>query len=71
MKSKLNKSINIIYEIILILLIQRNFRISNTVETKKKVYTNNLKLALKFNFDGIYIPSFIKVLNYKNIPRKF
>ena len=29
---------------------------------RRKVYiSNNLKLALKFNFDGIYIPSFIKV----------
>ena len=38
---------------------------------RRKVYiSNNLKLALKFNFDGIYIPSFTKILNYKNIPKK-
>ena len=35
---------------------------------RRKVYiSNNLKLALKFNFDGIYIPSFNKILKYKNI----
>ena len=70
---KLNKSINIIY---------RNY--SNTFNTKeilelvtlckrqrRNVYiSNNLKLALKFNFDGVYIPSFVKILNYKNIPKK-
>ena len=70
---KLNKSINIIY---------RNY--SNKFNTKeilelvvfckkqgRKVYiSNNLKLALRFNFNGIYIPSFKKVLNYKNIPKK-
>ena len=70
---KLNRSVNIIY---------RNY--SNTFDTKeisklvtfcrgqrRKIYiSNNLKLALKFNFDGIYIPSFTKILNYKNIPKK-
>tara|TARA_B100000989_G_scaffold273552_1_gene231789 strand:+ start:1128 stop:1664 length:537 start_codon:yes stop_codon:yes gene_type:complete len=70
---KLDKSVNIIY---------RNY--SNTFNTReisnlvtfcrgqrRKVYiSNNLKLALKFNFDGIYIPSFAKILNYKNIPKK-
>ena len=70
---KLNKSINIIY---------RDY--SNRFNTKeilelvafckkqgRKVYiSNNLKLALRFNFDGVYIPSFNKILNYKNIPKK-
>ena len=70
---KLNKSIRIIY---------RNY--SNKFNTKeilqlvafckkqgRKVYiSNNLKLALKFNFDGIYIPSFNKLLKYKNISKK-
>ena len=32
--------------------------------------SNNLKLALKFNFDGVYIPSFNKTLKYKNIIKK-
>ena len=71
--SKLNKSINIIY---------RNY--SNKFNTKdilelvtickrqrQKVYiSNTLKFALKFNFDGIYIPSFNKILIYKNITKK-
>ena len=71
--SKLNKSINIIY---------RDY--SNKFSTKdilelvaickkqrRKVYmSNNLKVALKFNFDGIYIPSFNKMLRYKNITKK-
>ena len=70
---KLNKTINIIY---------RNYssrfnkkEISQLVtfckKQGRKVYiSNNLKLALRFNFDGIYIPSFNKTLNYKNIPKK-
>ena len=70
---KLNKSINIIY---------RNYSTKfNTIEIlelvnfckkqRRKVYiSNNLKLALKFNFDGVYIPAFNKILNYKNIPKK-
>ena len=70
---KLNKTINIIY---------RNY--SNSFNKKeilqlvtfckkqrRKVYiSNNLKLALRFNFDGIYIPAFNKTLNYKNISKK-
>ena len=70
---KLDKSINIIY---------RNY--SNKLDTKeilelvslckkqrRKVYiSNNLKTALKYNFDGIYIPSFNKILKYKNIKKK-
>ena len=70
---KLKKSINIIY---------RNYSSRfNTKEIlqlvtfckkqKRKVYiSNNLKLALKFNFDGVYIPSFNTISNYKNIPKK-
>jgi len=72
---KLDKSINIIY---------RNY--SNKFNTKevlelvslckrqrRKVYiSNSLKLALRYNFDGVYIPSFNKILKYKNIrKRKF
>ncbi len=70
---KLNKSINIIY---------RNY--SNKFNTEellqlvifckkngRKVYiSNNLKLALRFKFDGVYIPSFNKSLKYKNIIKK-
>ena len=70
---KLNKSINIIY---------RNYSASfNTIEIlelvnfckkqRRKVYiSNNLKLALKFNFDGVYLPSYNKILKYKNIKKK-
>ncbi len=70
---KLNKTINIIY---------RNYSSSfNTKEIlqlvtfckkqRRKVYiSNSLKLALRFNFDGVYIPAFNKILNYKNIPKK-
>ena len=32
--------------------------------------SNNLKLAIKFKADGIYIPSFNKILNYSNIEKK-
>ena len=70
---KLNRTINIIY---------RNYsnRFNNKEilqlvtfckKQRRKVYiSNNLKLALKFNFDGVYIPAFNKTLNYKNIPKK-
>ena len=70
---KLNRSINIIY---------RNYsetfnkkEILNLVtfckRQRRKVYiSKNLKLALRFNFDGIYIPSFDKILNYKNISKR-
>jgi len=69
---KLQKSVNIIY---------RNYsskfnpkEISRLVSfckrQRRKVYiSNNLKLALKFNFDGIYIPSFNGIQNYRNIPK--
>ncbi len=70
---KLDKLISIIY---------RNY--SNKISEKeikylvdfcksqrRKVYiSNNLKLALKFNFDGIYIPSFNKTLKYENIYKR-
>ena len=70
---KLNKSINIIY---------RNY--SNKLNRKelfelvtfckkqsRKVYlSNNLKIALRFDFNGVYIPSFNKLLKYKNISKK-
>ena len=70
---KLNPSISIIY---------RNYidkvnikEIKNLLDcckrTNRKVYiSNNLKLALKFNFSGIYIPSSNKLLNFKNLTKK-
>tara|TARA_B100000575_G_scaffold3682_1_gene2784 strand:+ start:1122 stop:1670 length:549 start_codon:yes stop_codon:yes gene_type:complete len=72
---KLNKSINIIYR-----NYSKKFNIKEILELvnfckkqRRKVYiSNNLKLALRFNFDGVYIPSIDKMLRYKNInKRKF
>ena len=38
---------------------------------RRKVYiSNNLKDAIKYNFDGLYIPSFVKNLRFRNITRK-
>ena len=38
---------------------------------RRKVYiSNNLKEAIKYNFDGLYIPSFHKQLRFKNIIKK-
>ena len=70
---KLNKSINIIYR-----NYSSRFNINEVLQLvtfckkqRRKVYiSNNLKLALKFNFNGVYIPSFNKILNFKNIPKK-
>ena len=38
---------------------------------RRKVYiSNNLKDAIKYNFDGLYIPSFYKQLRFHNITKK-
>ena len=38
---------------------------------RRKVYiSNNLKDAIKYNFDGLYIPSFYKQLRFQNIVKK-
>jgi len=38
---------------------------------RRKVYiSNNLKDAIKYNFDGLYIPSFDKLLRFQNIIKK-
>ena len=38
---------------------------------RRKVYiSNNLKDAIKYNFDGLYIPSFHKQLRFQNITRR-
>jgi len=69
----LNKRVNLIY---------RNYQnINPDIEIKKIKYfcklhkrkifiSNNLKMALKYDLDGLYIPSFNKNLNYKNISFK-
>ena len=38
---------------------------------RRKVYiSNNLKAAIKYNFDGLYIPAFQKHLRFQNITKK-
>ncbi len=40
-------------------------------KNRRKVYiSNNLKDAIKYNFDGLYIPSFQKQLRFQNITKK-
>ena len=63
-------------------LIYRNYRKKNEPEelkklvincrnNRRKVYiSNNLKDAIKYNFDGLYIPSFYKQLRFQNITKK-
>ena len=70
---KLSSKISIIY---------RNYNKKNDPEelrklvihcknNRRKVYiSNNLKDAIKFDFDGLYIPSFNKHLGFQNITRK-
>ena len=66
----LDKNINIIY---------RNYNELNVDTTIKKIkgicksenrklfISNNLKIALRFNLDGLYLPAFNKIAKYKNI----
>ena len=66
----LNKKINIIYrnykEINICTIIKKIKELCN--QTGRKLYiSNNLKIALKFNLDGLYLPAFNNKLNYKNI----
>ena len=63
-------------------LIYRNYNKKNDPEelkklvihcknNRRKVYiSNNLKDAIKHNFDGLYIPSFHKQLRYRNMIKK-
>jgi thiamine-phosphate pyrophosphorylase len=75
--SQLGKNINIIY---------RNYKNSCDFETilklkeycKKSYYklyiSNNFKLSIKFNLDGVYIPSFNKKINFvqkHSLPKNF
>ena len=42
--------------------------VANCKKNRRKVYiSNSLKDAIKYNFDGLYIPSFNKCLNFRNI----
>ena len=66
----LDKKINIIYrnykEINLDPIIRKIKETCN--KTHRKFYiANNLKAALKFNSNGLYLPAFNSKLNYKNI----
>ena len=70
---KLNKNIALIY---------RNYKENYNLKLIKKIRTfclkqnrefyisNNLKIALNLNLDGVYIPSFVKLCNYKNLSTK-
>tara|TARA_B100001029_G_C14925073_1_gene374260 strand:+ start:255 stop:800 length:546 start_codon:yes stop_codon:yes gene_type:complete len=70
---KLNKNIALIY---------RNYKENYDVNSIKKLknfckknkrelfISNNLKIALKLDLDGIYIPAFNKLRNYKNLNTK-
>ena len=67
---KINKSINIIYRNyrkktdIKILLLLKNY----CRRKKQKIFlANNFKLAKNLKLDGVYFPSFNKILNTKNI----
>ncbi len=71
--SNINKRINIIY---------RNYNkkdhLNNLIKIKnickkkrlKLFVSNNLKLALKLGLDGLYLPSFNKILKYNNISHR-
>ena len=67
---KLDKKINIIF---------RNYKITNIDSEVKKIkklckstnrkifVAGNIKIALKYRLDGLYIPAFDNKLNYKNL----
>ena len=70
---KLNRLISIIYRNYSSNINQREIKdlVNLCKRQRRKVYiSNNIKLALKFNFNGIYIPSYNKVLKYKNLYKK-
>ena len=74
--SKLSKNINIIYR-----NYKKNIDISTLIsirnyckENKIKFFiSNNIKLAIKYRLDGIYIPSFNKQINFIkfSLPKNF
>ena len=69
----LNKNVSIIYRNY---QTKHNYKILKEIKEicrcqRRKFYiSNNLKLALKLKLDGIYIPSFNKLHNYKNLLAK-
>ena len=74
--SKLSKNINIIYRNykknidISILISIKNYCKKNKI---KFFISNNIKLALKYKLDGVYIPAFNKQINFIKylLPRNF
>ena len=45
--------------------------VTHCKNNRRKVYiSNNLKNAIKYNFDGLYVPSFHKQLRFQNIIKK-
>jgi len=66
-----------------IIIIYRNYNNNNVENDIKKIkrlckfhnrkvfISNNLKIALKYNLNGLYIPSFNKDLSFKNISLKY
>ena len=65
-----------------IVLIYRNYKENYNLKLIKKIrnfcfkqkrelyLSNNIKLALKLNLNGVYLPSFNKLCNYKNLHAK-
>ncbi len=65
-----------------IVLVYRNYNKNNDLNLIKKIknfclkhnrklyISNSLKLALNLNLDGLYLPSFNKICNYKNLNSK-
>jgi len=74
--SKLSKNINIIYRNykknidISTLILIRNYCKKNKI---KFFISNNIKLAIKYRLDGVYIPSFNKQINFIkfSLPKNF
>jgi len=67
---KLNRNINLIYrnyETKLNLKIIKNIRDSCIKQKRKFFLSNNLKIALSLKLDGVYIPSFNNLNNFKNL----
>jgi len=70
---KLNKNITLIY---------RNYKGNCNLKSIKKIkdlclkqnrefyISNNLKVAINLNLNGVYIPAFKKICNYKNLSAK-
>jgi len=65
--SRLSKNINIIYRNykknidISTLILIKNYRKKNRI---KFFLSNNINLAIKYQFDGVYIPAFNKQINF-------